>query len=168
LKQLDPDDTEFDATFIDRSLTLSSLEAEGYRIENIIVSDDRGRKVGLQDSLFMNKLVFRLPRENCIVCIDSIINQICHYSSSIEGNIILLCSFDDLHEHHVFIQDLPCMFKVFNFTTEKVMNLTLEEYETPYIFFLDSTCCMRKVYVPDKFYPQGIQMYMQIMRDIEN
>lgn len=107
------------------------------------------------------KLIFRISESNCPMCIDYELNVLKRYINKIGAhNVILLTSYKDSRMVKILLEhyDLNCM--IYN-TKEKLLNINIEQYNTPYYFVADSTLKTKFVFIPSKDIPHYSEKYLQ-------
>ncbi len=148
----------------DRKLSITELGSEGVTFPPIVICDNDSLLDFSKSSFSTPKIVFRITKENCLVCVDSILANIFKLNKKLKSSdFIIIGSFLTLHEQNVFKRNLSIKNMAFRILQGTLNELYIERSEIPYLFVLKPDMTMTNIYIPDKYYPEGTESYIKLM-----
>lgn len=132
--------------------------------QNIFFLDEEEKKIPLsQIDLRTPKLVFKYSSLNCNTCVDEQIRLFKEISKKIGSeNTLIITDYNTPRELTQFLRMNQIDNQILNLRSAK---LTEIDNSLPYFFVLDTTYCLKELFVPLRDFPNSTLIYLnQIMK----
>lgn len=133
----------------DRILNSSEFSILNKKMKIINLNGDT---IKITDVIKSNTLVFRYSMTNCGACINQEMENIRNlkYQKRIDTDkIIFLAYYQNLRDQIVSYRSMDLNIPIY-ILTENDLGLPIEKKNFPYYFVVDSTLCLRNLFIPER------------------